>query len=112
MDVATGGCEQQPVFLPQVDGVSYADAAQHPKSPELADVRGEQRASDNVTAHKHTARGPFSVIQGLNCQLNAEQSLAPTGGAKGNRTPNLRLAKAALCQLSYGPEIFSPECRS
>ena len=27
-----------------------------------------------------------------------------SGGAEGTRTPNPRLAKAVLCQLSYGPE--------
>jgi hypothetical protein len=28
-----------------------------------------------------------------------------TGGAEGTRTPDIRLAKAALSQLSYGPVL-------
>jgi hypothetical protein len=28
------------------------------------------------------------------------------GGAEGTRTPDIRLAKAALSQLSYGPDAF------
>ncbi len=34
------------------------------------------------------------------------------GGAEGIRTPDLRRAKAALSQLSYGPWIFPPAARS
>lgn len=30
-----------------------------------------------------------------------------SGGPEGNRTPDLRLAKAALYQLSYGPQLFA-----
>ena len=30
------------------------------------------------------------------------------GGDEGNRTPNPRLAKAVLCQLSYVPWIDAP----
>lgn len=30
------------------------------------------------------------------------------GGAGGIRTPDIRLAKAALSQLSYGPAEFAP----
>ena len=29
----------------------------------------------------------------------------PAGGDEGNRTPNPRLAKAVLCQLSYVPRV-------
>ena len=28
-----------------------------------------------------------------------------TGGAEGDRTPDLRIANATLSQLSYGPEL-------
>jgi hypothetical protein len=30
--------------------------------------------------------------------------VAAAGGAEGTRTPDIRLAKAALSQLSYGPD--------
>ena len=35
--------------------------------------------------------------------LGAAGRLRMTGGDEGNRTPNPRLAKAVLCQLSYVP---------
>ena len=39
--------------------------------------------------------------------------IVPSGGAGGTRTPYLRLAKAALSQMSYSPTILPrPECRS
>ena len=34
-----------------------------------------------------------------------------SGGAAGIRTPDLRRAKAALSQLSYGPQPLDPACR-
>lgn len=34
----------------------------------------------------------------------ASDAVGLWGGAKGNRTPNPCLAKAVLCQLSYGPD--------
>jgi hypothetical protein len=37
--------------------------------------------------------------------------LASGGGDEGNRTPNPRLAKAVLCQLSYVPLATRPRGR-
>ena len=45
----------------------------------------------------------------ISCRLRSVQAFRcavrglPVGGAEGIRTPDLRLAKAALSQLSYGP---------
>jgi hypothetical protein len=37
------------------------------------------------------------------CKPSSSSAVAPFGGAEGIRTPDLRRAKAALSQLSYGP---------
>ena len=44
-----------------------------------------------------TERGSPPVLYGLSLEWS------PSGGAGGTRTPDFRLAKAALSQLSYGP---------
>jgi hypothetical protein len=62
-----------------------------PVSPRLL-----RRAPDNVQS-----RAPrIFTISRLH---SAAQVLFPRGGAEGIRTPDLRRAKAALSQLSYGP---------
>ena len=38
-------------------------------------------------------------------------SITKTGGAEGNRTPDLRIANATLSHLSYGP-VSSPDARA
>ena len=48
----------------------------------------------------------YSVVKGRR-PANYTLSLAGyAGGAGGTRTPDFRLAKAALSQLSYGPTAF------
>ena len=43
----------------------------------------------------------------LKAALGARWSGGELGGAGGTRTPDIRLAKAALSQLSYGPTSVS-----
>lgn len=79
--------------------------------------RWPSRRSTNPPTSPSRAWRAFGAVKGLTRPLGAVVSdpfvegllrgLAGSG-AKGNRTPNLRLAKAALCQLSYGPELGEP----
>ena len=62
------------------------------------------------------AWGPFRAIHTghLSQQVDAidqpvisrtDVAAGQSGGDEGNRTPNPRLAKAVLCQLSYVPDV-------
>src|SRR5215472_3571592 len=44
----------------------------------------------------------------LVCTGRAVEPLRDTGGAEGDRTPDLRIANATLSQLSYGPIALAP----
>src|SRR5579864_7334700 len=46
---------------------------------------------------------PLSSVQVTRRCSDVQCVATPRGGAEGIRTPDLRLAKAALSQLSYGP---------
>ncbi len=49
----------------------------------------------------------YSVVECLSGKLTFFRPPASGGGAGGTRTPDFRLAKAALSQLSYGPNQAS-----
>lgn len=56
---------------------------------------------------------PYLSLLLFDCQGQAFRHRPPSswassfGGAGGTRTPDFRLAKAALSQLSYGPTAFA-----
>ena len=68
-----------------------------------------------ASAHRWD-RAPWDQVAMINCQsavriveTNAARRRLPhAGGAAGTRTPDLRRAKAALSQLSYGPLVCVP----
>ena len=75
------------------------------------------------TSHTHTSIGAVRAAEGrlpssaattradpraAHCQGTGAPRLgSPQGGAAGARTPNLRRARAALPQLSYGPSVHT-----
>ncbi len=48
----------------------------------------------------------YSIVKGRRPANFTLSSASYAGGAGGTRTPDFRLAKAALSQLSYGPTAF------
>ncbi len=46
------------------------------------------------------------VIADLRAIIDHARSTMAIGGAEGDRTPDLRIANAALSQLSYGPDLM------
>ena len=43
--------------------------------------------------------------RGLRAEGECQRDDGKSGGAEGNRTPDLRIANATLSQLSYGPNL-------
>ena len=67
-------------------------------------LEGRRKRTDRSLAsnfEEHTLRGSLSRV-----------SQAKTGGAERDRTDDLKLAKLALSQLSYSPDLLPLACRS
>ena len=65
----------------------------------------------HVTLALEPTSGQLLFTSQCACQISAPPEVFPQGGAAGTRTPDLRRARAALSQLSYGPlPYFKPCC--
>src|SRR5690606_31662606 len=75
-----------------------------PPSPRLPPMAGA-RSAHGVAAVRTGSKCCSSPGSGRPCAAGAATSLDGYlgGGAEGDRTPDLRIANAALSQLSYGP---------
>jgi hypothetical protein len=71
-------------------------------------MQGAQGPAPAVTAAgRRPSRGKRDEVKrcrALEGALGLQGGLAETGGAEGNRTPDLLIANEALSQLSYGPD--------
>ncbi len=72
-----------------------------------------------IVAHPSARRRPASATQHMRVplrflptRLRVISLVKVTGGAAGTRTPDLRLAKAALSRLSYSPVVLAAGGRS
>ena len=70
------------------------------------DLRREQILGAIFSSRCQTTRLPSNVFRRQR-EANSflRTSIHPTGGARRDRTDDLLLAKQALSQLSYGPEV-------